>query len=428
MQTPDSTQPQANISLVESPNASQHVPNVGINPPNIFIEPETRPTIVGPEKIRYDFNFGCRVELPVLSGGKKWKLRFTDMVTSNIIFEVFAEGGSFQSTKTYFVPFRIECWKEEEKVFTHVLSLKDKTVQIQIPVGTIGDVIAWFPYVDLFQKKHDCKLVCVMSDLLRPLFERTYPNIQFASPNEAAKMQKDIYASYRLGLYFDDWNCIRQPVDFRYVGLHKTAAHILGVEPIESPPVLDIESAERVIKEPYVCIAVQSSTQSKYWNNPHGWYEIVKWLKDAGYRVLCIDKEAVWGQGNTWNYIPNGAEDMTGPKPLIERARLLKHADFFVGLSSGLAWLAWAAGTPTVMISGFTHPNNEFQTPFRVFNHHTCNSCWNDPRQIFDHFDFMWCPRHKGTERQFECTRLITVDHVKSIISQIPGALVNVAK
>ncbi|MEJ0003708.1 MAG: hypothetical protein WDN30_09295 [Pararobbsia sp.] len=37
----------------------------------------------------------------------------------------------------------------------------------------------------------------------------------------------------------------------------------------------------------------------------------------------------------------------------LERARWLKHAAFFVGLSSGLSWLAWAAGTPVVLISGF---------------------------------------------------------------------------
>ncbi len=77
---------------------------------------------------------------------------------------------------------------------------------------------------------------------------------------------------------------------------------------------------------------------------------------------------------------------------------------------SGLSWLAWAAGCPVVLISGFTHPTNEFATPYRVINWHACNSCWNDPRHRFDHKDFLWCPRHAGTPRQFECTRLITAD------------------
>ena len=37
-------------------------------------------------------------------------------------------------------------------------------------------------------------------------------------------------------------------------------------------------------------IATQASTQCKYWNNPAGWREIVRFLKEAGYRVVCIDK------------------------------------------------------------------------------------------------------------------------------------------
>jgi len=46
------------------------------------------------------------------------------------------------------------------------------------------------------------------------------------------------------------------------------------------------------------------------------------------------------------------------------------------------------------------------------------NSCWNDVRCALD---FLWCPRHKDTPRQFECTRLITADHVKAVIKTIPG-------
>ena len=65
------------------------------------------------------------------------------------------------------------------------------------------------------------------------------------------------------------------------------------------------------------------------------------------------------------NHIPHGVEDETGDRPLLERARWLKHAEFFVGLSSGLSWLAWAMDVPVVLISGFTAATNEFATPYR---------------------------------------------------------------
>ena len=34
--------------------------------------------------------------------------------------------------------------------------------------------------------------------------------------------------------------------------------------------------------------------------------------------------------------------------------------DFFIGMSSGLSWLAWACNTKVVMISGVTIKENEF--------------------------------------------------------------------
>jgi autotransporter strand-loop-strand O-heptosyltransferase len=258
-----------------------------------------------------------------------------------------------------------------------------------------------------------------MGDKLIALFQDAYPDITFVT-HEEVKTEL-FYATYSIGLFFDDRDCNFQPTDFRHVGLHRTAAYILGVDPTELAPRLVFDDAGPSISEPYVCIAVQSTTQSKYWNNPLGWRETVAFLKDAGYRVICIDQKPTHGHELVWNHIPYGAEDDTGDKPLAERARLLKHAAFFIGLSSGLSWLAWATGTPVVLISGFTHPTNEFQTPYRVINYHACNSCWNDPGARFDHKDFLWCPRHKGTSRQFECTRLITTTQVKQVIEMIPG-------
>ena len=59
---------------------------------------------------------------------------------------------------------------------------------------------------------------------------------------------------------------------------------------------------------------------------------------------------------------------MTGHRPILERIAILEHADFFIGLASGLSWLAWELGVPVVQISGFTLPGSEFYTPYRVQN------------------------------------------------------------
>jgi autotransporter strand-loop-strand O-heptosyltransferase len=379
--------------------------------------PAELPTQDGPKGIRFDFNDGCRVMLP--EGAHPWRVRLSDIDTGNILFETEITAGRVNSTKRYFMRARLEIWTNGESVLCHDYSAAGREVLIQLPVGTLGDPLGWFPYAVKFKEVQKCHLTCLMGDKLVPLFREAYPDIAFLT-HEEIKPDR-YYATYSVGLFFDDKDFVHQPCDFRHVGLHRTAGYILGVDPTEVPPRIRLKDASRPIAEPYVCIAVQSTTQSKYWNNPNGWHEIVRFLKDAGYRVICIDQKPTHGTGLIWNHIPNGAEDETGDRPLQERARWLKHADFFVGLSSGLSWLAWATGTPVVLISGFTHPTNEFDTPYRVINYHACNSCWNDVRHRFDHKDFMYCPRHKDTSRQFECTRLITVEHVKMVIERIPG-------
>ena len=91
----------------------------------------------------------------------------------------------------------------------------------------------------------------------------------------------------------------------------------------------------------------------------------------------------------------------------------LHHAEFFIGLSSGLSWLNWALGKQTVMISNFTTADHEFQSNcIRVTNPAVCNGCWNNPLFKFNKGDWNWCPEHEDTPRQFECHKSITVDHV----------------
>ena len=93
----------------------------------------------------------------------------------------------------------------------------------------------------------------------------------------------------------------------------------------------------------------------------------------------------------------------------------IRQSEFFIGLSSGLSWVAWALNTPVVMISNFTEEGHEF-TSIRVTNTDVCHGCWNDPKYTFDKGDWNWCPVHKGTDRQFECHKSITADDVIKVL------------
>ena len=393
----------------------------------LYPQPAGRPTQAGPDGVLFDFNQGARVVVPPRESGQ-WRVRLRDLDTGNTLFQSENAGAFVRSSKRFFIRFGVEVWEldahgAERLVLTHDYDARDREVLILFPVGTLGDILAWFSYAARFGQVHGCQLTCAMSPLISTLLRDAYPDIRFASHEEVneEKLADRAYATYNLGLFFDDTDFVHQPTDFRHVGLHRTAAYILGVDPSEEAPRLSLADESRPIEDKYVCIAVQSSTQSKCWNNPDGWRLVVRYLKERGYRVVCIDQKPVHGHGYVWNHIPHGCEDETGDRPLAERARWLRHASAFIGLSSGLSWLAWAASAPVVMISGFTHPTNEFATPYRVINWHACNSCWNDVRVRFDHKDFLWCPRHTGTPRQFECTRLITAEQVIATIRRVPG-------
>ncbi len=404
------------FSIKCEPVADAPLPVHPSEPPKepAFVLPPEKPTQEAVDGIRFDFNNGLRVRFPEKG---EYRCLFKDLDSGCILYCMDVKPGcTVESVKKFFVRFSVEIYRKDdlkEPIFRHDLDLSAKEVLVQLPVGALGDTIAWFSFVARFQRQHGCNLFCSMSNEIAELFRGQYPDISFITKEEAAKLKP--YATYNTGLFFGG-NTDNQPFDFRQTGLHRTAGLILGIEDMSDiPPRVDL-SAERKIKEKYVCIATMASSQCKFWNNPSGWRETILYLKSKGYRVLCIDKMPEFGSDFTWNHIPWGCEDFTGSLPFQERIDLIRNADMFIGLSSGLSWLAWCCRVPVILISGFTDPVNEFETPYRVQNATVCHGCWNDMRCEFNHFDYLWCPRKKDAKDKFECTKAITS---KMVIKQI---------
>ena len=375
------------------------------------------PTCEAIDGIKFDFNDGLRLHIP--KNAKSYRVRFVDLDTKSCVYDaVTPEGGDciVFSFKKYYIKFRLVISEvaDDKLLFMHDFDASGKAVVVRFPVHTLGDTVGWFSYVERFQQKLNCQLYCVVAGWFAELVKNQYPQIKFVTKEEAAQIPS--YANYNIGIY-ELGNVTHQPVDHRYVGLHRLAAHILGVDDSDIPPRFDL-SAPRQIKEKYVCIGVQSTSLAKYWNNPEGWDRVVEHLKSLGYRVLCIDKDRIGGKAGTFIRKPEAAEDFTGALPLQERINLLKDADFYIGLSSGLSWLAWGCKIPVVMISGFTNPLNEFKNPYRVINYNACNSCWNEFKD-FNLADFWNCPRLAGTDRRYECTAMITADQVIDVINKV---------
>ena len=110
------------------------------------------------------------------------------------------------------------------------------------------------------------------------------------------------------------------------------------------------------------------------------------------------------------NYNPTGVTQH--PESTIESViEQLKMSKLFIGISSGLSWLSWAVGTPTVIVSGFSEPYAEMKECVRITAPKmSCSGCFNRAR--LDPNDWHWCPDHKNTHRQYECSRNITSEMV----------------
>src|SRR6185437_9500253 len=292
MTTPAATKETAPEVESAPADSAQSTPPASPESKRAYPAPAAMPTQRGTHGFRFDFNDGCRLVLPE----GRWHVRMSDLDTGNILYETDIGAGRINSTKRYYLRCRIDVWnagQSGDPLFRHDYLAKDQDVLVQFPVGTLGDTLGWFPYAVKFQEQHGCRLSCAMAERLIPLFKDAYPQIRFITHEEVEPEQ--YYATYSIGLFFDDEARVHQPCDFRLVGLHRTAGYILGVDPTEVPPRIALPDERPPLTEPYVCIAVQSSSQSKLWSNPLGWHEIVRFLKDSGYRVVCIDQKPVHG-------------------------------------------------------------------------------------------------------------------------------------
>ena len=296
----------------------------------------------------------------------------------------------------------------DDLVYEHNLNFNKKRVYIALDSKSLGDTLAWFPQCVEFRKKHECELV--VSTFMNELFRDQYPEITFVNPGEAVH---DLYAMFNIGWYYDkdkvDFG--KNPKDFKRIPLQQTASDILGLPYNEVRSNLSVPD---VPKKRKVGIGFHSTAQSKYWNNPDGWQKVVDYLNTIGYECIIYSKEENGYMGNNF---PNGVQIFKGGS-IQEVINDMATCEFFIGLGSGLSWLAWSINLPLILISGFSDKDAEMLTGvYRVINEDVCHGCFNSHR--FDAGDWNWCPLHKDTDRQFECTKKITSDKVIESIDKL---------
>jgi len=297
------------------------------------------------------------------------------------------------TSRKYYGDWTIVVEHDGNEVFKDVFNPRDKNVLIYMDTQSLGDTLAWVPFAEEYRKKHECNVY--VATHWNKLFD--YDTLHFIRPGESVP---NCYAIYEIGCR--DGNSNKN--HWRSVNLQQVASDYLGL-PLKQikPKLRNIEGSSTISKKPYVAISEFSTLQCKHWNYPNGWQILVEYLKDMGLEVVSISKEPT----TLKNVIKHNN------KPIEDTIRCLREAKFFIGLSSGLSWLAWALNVPVVMISGVTKPMHEFDC-IRLYNENVCSGCWNDIDVKVDLGNWMFCPHQKN----FECSRSITPESVISNINK----------
>jgi autotransporter strand-loop-strand O-heptosyltransferase len=347
------------------------------------------------------------------AGSEELRAEFWDGTDLVYAPQNLQSGHWYKPARKWWTQWTVKIWSGDRLVHSETLSLEGRELTVEMASSSLGDTLSFMGQLHTVIDTHKLSRLYVKTH--KPwLFDKQWYSkqgidiIDWSVPNRGAVITIGVFYTME-----EPWKRDEHKYDWRQVPLGKIASDRLGTQYREQRPKLAPEfyahQAPHDARTQSIVIATHSTAQAKYWNNPTGWQEVVDWCNQNSIKVLHASKE---GTKLT------GVEQL--PEPLETVAEAINNADLFIGISSGLSWLAWALGKKVILISGFTDPYVEFETATYINNHQACHGCWG--WDAFDKGDWNWCPLWKGTQRQFECTKTIGSDRViEAIIKQVYG-------
>jgi autotransporter strand-loop-strand O-heptosyltransferase len=274
-------------------------------------------------------------------------------------------------------------------------TLEGKEILLHFDSFCLGDTICFASLIEPFIDYHKPKKVLI-STFFPHLLRSNNPTYEFINANQKKKITIDKFIDVGY-----DKNSLSHTLGGMFYAAKDTLRLPQNTKPVK-PPLIP---KTRTLKQNKITIAPESLKEIAQWNKD-GWQTIINQLVKHNYDVYNVSYENTMDLQNVKGF--HGNDDINVSIDHILESR------FFIGLSSGLGWVAWAYDVPVVMISGFTKDHNEFDC-FRVKNPNVCNGCFN----VFQNIKTK-CPLFLGTNRENECHKTITPEMV---ITQINNAI-----
>jgi len=356
-------------------------------------------------KIKISFSDGPMVEIV---GDKKedYFVEFINSKTDKVIHSSTIQNNMWTKCSIkYHVPWIIRV----NGVVEHELDLKGKKVKIVLNSKAVGDTIAWTPQFLEFAERYKCEVTASTFHNNWFIKNPKYKDIKFVPPGDSGAY----YAIFQVGWFMGDdgkWDSnVYHPTSPNTIPLIQSATDILDLPYKEINYGLTFKPKKRPIESKYICISPHSTSGLKQWPYDY-WEELAGLLNSKGYKVVDISYEDVdkkniinkpklsWS--NTYNY--------------------LYHADYYIGLGSGLSWFNWAMDKPTLMVNNFIPYGYEFTNKLtKVEDYSVCNNCWVNKNFQFDRGDWDWCPVNKDTPLHFTCHKSIKPQRVFNILLKL---------
>lgn len=278
-----------------------------------------------------------------------------------------------------------------------------------VMLKTLGDVVLATTLVHELKVEYpDAEIHIYTNKLYAGIFDGNQDVFEVHAPDDwnynslfiemAAKGYDRVFAPYQVrpecNMWHQDPHTRNQHlVDFYWhrMGMHRP---ITDRECYLYPSEADQKAADAFISTDVPRVAVHSTTgvETKDW--PH-FDALTEELRKAGYGVVQIGARSDKGV--------KGAVDLRGKLSFTELGAFLTKCAAFVGLDSGLSYIADAVKTPTIVIQGSTDPKTSGPISARVVHLFAEKTGYEDCQTIRCHVN---C-RHERN-----CINEITVDMV----------------
>ena len=240
------------------------------------------------------FDNGVKLNCSDLDLTKKYRAEIWDGDRLVYSPSELKSGCWYKPSITYFVPWIVKVFENDDEIFSETFSVKDKDVYISFGSSSLGDSLSWMGQVINFKKETGCK----------KLYVKTYRNELF----DIERYEEDgIYVidervdcdiHMHLGVFMSEekvWKDERHLRDWRKISIGQIAADIIGIKYIENRPYMNKEYIEKSYNDSQKSIVIgpESTAQLKFWNREGAWQHVIDWHIDNGYIVYYAGKDKI---------------------------------------------------------------------------------------------------------------------------------------